>query len=133
MKLPKEIIGRNKIRDAAIVLAFKREGLEYLQIAERFKLTERRILQILSLNHAFIKRDKEWEKEKRISRLEKWIKNSPKTQKDPVDLQSELRKEIEGDKPNVSITNTVSNITYGWRNDTHRDSLRATTISSNNP
>jgi hypothetical protein len=99
MKLPEKIKGRNRIRDAAIVIAFKREKMGYSQIAEKFKLTERRILQILAVNHAFIKRDKEWEKEKRIARLERWL-DDPKnkdTRKDPVEVQAELRSEIEGD------------------------------------
>lgn len=108
MKLPEKIKGRNRIRDAAIVACFKIERLEYSQIAEKFKLTERRILQILSANHAFIKVDKEWEKEKRIARLEKWLKDSKNkdTRKDPLEVQQELRKEIEGDKVEHSGSET---------------------------
>jgi hypothetical protein len=103
VKLPEKIKGRNRIRDGAIVLYFKRDHLDYLELAEKFKLTERRILQILSKNHAFIKRDKEWEKEKRIGLLHRRLKESSRRtflfqdQKDELAIQSELRKEIEGD------------------------------------
>lgn len=99
MKLPEKIKGRNRIRDGAIVLYFKRDSMDYPDLAERFKLTERRILQILSKNHAFIKIDKDWEKQKRINRLNRWLRDKPKTSRDPLEIQSELRKEVEGDKP----------------------------------
>lgn len=97
MKLPEKIKGRNRVRDCAIVLHFKCYGLSYCQLAENFKLTERRILQILSVNHAFIKRDKEWEKEKRINRLTQRLNDSPPTKRDELDILAELRKEIDGD------------------------------------
>lgn len=97
MKLPEKIKGRNRIRDGAIVLYFKRDHLHYSELAAMFKLSERRILEILAKNHAFIRRDKEWEKEKRIARLHQWLKNKPNSLKDPVDIQAELRKEIDGD------------------------------------
>ena len=98
MKLPEKIKGKNRIRDGAIVLYFKRDHMDYSQIAEKFKLTERRILQILSTNHAFIKRDKEWEKEKRINILNRLItKRKEETNRDIVDLLEAQRKEIDGD------------------------------------
>jgi len=74
--------------------------MDYPQLSEMFKLTERRILQILATNHAFIKRDKEWEKEKRINRLHRWLKKDGKlrdSNKDPLEIQEQIRKEIEGD------------------------------------
>lgn len=108
MKLPDKIQGRNRVRDAAIVLYFKRNALTYIELAEKFKLTERRILQILSKNHAFIKRDKEWEKEKRIARLERWLNDDKNkdSRKDPVEIQAELRKEIDGDEKSSSTGET---------------------------
>lgn len=99
MKLPDKIKGRNRIRDAAIVLEFKRTRPTYDILAKKFNLTEMRISQILRTNHAFIPIDKEWEKEKRITKLERWL-DDPKnkdTRKDPVDILEQLRKEIEGD------------------------------------
>lgn len=108
MKLPEKIKGRNRIRDGAIVLFFKRDHLDFPELANIFKLSERHIVRILSRNHAFIKRDKEWEKEKRIARLNRWLKNKPVTLKDPVEIQSELRKEIEGDgESSKSSTNKI--------------------------
>ena len=98
MKLPEKIKGKNRIRNGAIKLYFKRDHMDYSQIAEKFKLTERRILQILSTNHAFIKRDKEWEKEKRINILNRLItKRKEETNRDIVDLLEAQRKEIDGD------------------------------------
>jgi hypothetical protein len=114
MKLPEKIKGRNKIRDAKIVVGYKKEGLHYSELAEKFKLTERRILQILSTNHSFIKRDKEWEKEKRIALLNQWVKKNPETKKDTAEILELLRKEIEGDKPEVLVENH-QHITYAWK------------------
>ena len=98
MKLPEKIKGRNRIRDGAIVLYFKRDTMDYYELSEKFKLGERRILQILSKNHAFIKVDKDWEKEKRINRLQRWIKYAPKPEANALTLQQELRREIEGEE-----------------------------------
>jgi len=98
MKLPEKIKGRHRIRDGAIVLFFKRDALDFIELAEKFHLTERRIRQILAVNHAFVKRDKEWEKEKRINQINRWIKDNPTTKKDSADLLDQLRIEIEGNK-----------------------------------
>ena len=97
MKLPEKIKGRNRIRDGAIVLYFKREGIDFCDLAKMFSLTQMRIHQILAKNHAFIKRDKEWEKEKRINRLARRLKTVDPTSKDELDIMAEMRKEIEGD------------------------------------
>lgn len=99
MKLPKDIKGRHKVRDAEICLLWDRDDMEINVIAEKTKLTERRIRQILRTNHAFIPIDKEWEKRKRIRRLQNEIKSKPKSAKDVADLLEQLRREIEGDKP----------------------------------
>jgi hypothetical protein len=108
MKLPEKIKGRNKVRDGAIVLLFKIDGWDFPQLCKRFALTEMRIRQILMANHAFIPRNKEWEKELRINRLKRWLRESPKTTRDPVEIQELLRREIEGEKTdNLSIQNIV--------------------------
>ena len=102
MKLPEKIKGRNRVRDGAIVLYFKRDKMDYPFLAEKFGLTERRILQILIKNHAYVKRDKVWEKEKRINILERLVRSKGnKTSKDIVDLLAEIRKEIEGDQGGI--------------------------------
>lgn len=107
MRLPEKIIGNNKIRDAAICLEFERliEDDRYTQIkmiqqavAEKFELSERRILQIVRLNHAYIPLDKAWEKKKRINRLKIEIKQKEKSNKDVADLLDQLRVEVEGNK-----------------------------------
>lgn len=98
MKLPEKIIGRNRLRDAGIVLYFKRDALTYEELAEKFGLTERRIMQILSKNHAFVKVDKEWERQKRIARIKRRIKElepEPLKNKDELDVIRELREELE--------------------------------------
>lgn len=112
MKLPEKIKGKNKIRDGAIVLYFKRDGIDYHELAVKFKLTERRILQILAKNHAFVKIDKEWEKDKRINRLRRRLKEMGEktfplsTQSDELNVIGELRNEINGDEKNQRSSET---------------------------
>lgn len=99
MAIPEDTLKKISIRNAKIVVSFKKFGMNTEELSEKFKLTQRRIQQILAENHGFVKRDKEWEKEKRIHRLEQWLKDSKNkdTRKDPLEVQAELRKEIEGD------------------------------------
>lgn len=112
MKLPEKIKGRNRIRNGAIVLYFKRDGMDYPQLSEKFGLSERHIVRILSQNHAFVKVDKEWEKSKRINRLKRWIKKAPNPTESKLALQQELRKEIEGESKKPSNTDTKIVIVY---------------------
>ena len=120
MKIP-EIKGkRNKIRNAAIVIAYKIENLTSKEISEKFELTQRRIIQILRENNSFIKRDKEWEKEKRIKRLESWLDRNDETKKDPADILDQLRKEIEGDKPLIDQSTHNNTVTYVWEDSTNK-------------
>lgn len=96
MKLPEKIKGYHKIRDAKILMMWGVDHEDTATIAAKFGLKERRILQILRANHKALPVDKEWEKKKRIERLQRWIKKKPETFKDAMDVQEELRKEIEG-------------------------------------
>lgn len=106
MKIPEKIKGRNRVRDGAIVVCFKRKNMDFPEIAEKFGLTERRIQQILSTNHAFVKRDKEWEREKRINILNRLIeKKKESTTKDIAELLEFQRKEIDGDEENRKSSN----------------------------
>lgn len=109
MKLPEKIIGRNRVRDASIIYLWDTEDLTPLQLSEKFKLTQRRIQQILRTNHAFVPIDKAWEKKKRIAILKSFIKNKPTSQKDVADLLEQLRGEIEG-KDTLIQVNTYTQI-----------------------
>src|SRR4030042_233225 len=105
MKLPEKILGQNKIRDAGICNEWMSKSLNSEELAEKLNLTERRILQILRTNHAFIIIDKEWEKKKRIHRRNRWIKDREKngeaSKKDLDDLLEANRREIEGERATV--------------------------------
>jgi len=131
MKLPKDIKGRNKIRDAAICLMFeewhdselpKTEQLIdiFNRICEKYGITQRRVWQILRENHSYIPINKEYEKVKRIRWLKRQInRRGDKTQKDTADLIDQLRKEIEGDKPLIDNSKHI-HTTYNLegKNDT---------------
>ena len=51
----------------------------------------------------FIKIDKDWEKKKRMHQLRVAIKKANETKKDKFDLIEQLRREIEGNVPIVSV------------------------------
>ncbi len=118
MKLPEKIKGRNRIRDGAIVLYFKRDSMDFPDLCIRFKLTEMRIRQILAKNNGFIKRDKEWEKELRINRLKRRFRDTGRRtffaieQKDEISVINEIRKEIEGDTKVISTGDSKIIIVY---------------------
>ena len=118
MKIPKEIKGRNKIRDAAICQDWEKfiEDKEYptkeaikSAISLKYSLSELRIWQIVTGNYAYIPTDKALEKKKRIWELKLDIKNAGQSKKDKSDLLEQLRVEIEGEKP--LIDQSVHNLT----------------------
>lgn len=118
MKLPEKIKGRNRIRDAAIVLYFKRDSWDFPQLCIRFNLMELRIRQILAKNNGYIKRNKEWEKELRINRLKRRFKDTGRVsffmseQKDELAIIKELRSEIEGENKIITTGDSKIVIIY---------------------
>ena len=113
MKLPKQIYGHNKIRDAAIC----RQWLVYLDsdddlrtvmafktsLVEQNKLSYRYINKILRVNWLALKPDKQAEKNKRFWKLKLLAKGKLKSNKDITDILEQQKKEIEGDRPLVKI------------------------------
>jgi len=121
MKLPSKIIGRNKIRDAAICINWEEliedkiyPTIESIKeaLSKKFELTEARIYQIVRENHAYIPHNKEWEKKKRINRLKLEIKKKEASNKDVVDLMEQLRIEIEGNAPLIDQSQHFKSIVY---------------------
>jgi len=101
MILPKDIVGQNKLRDLQICEAYCGDQ-NAEEIAEGFKLTERRVYYILQNNSEYVLKNVGWSKSKRIKMLQKIADNagiqlSPK--KDILNVIEQMRKEIEGDKP----------------------------------
>lgn len=85
------------------------------QISELFKLSPRRIGQILYKNIDFLKSNKEWEKTKRIVHLKRLLKNHPETlgKKGTLDIIEQLKDETEGSKNNdkgVNVTVVMNNV-----------------------
>jgi hypothetical protein len=115
MKIPKDIKGRNKCRDAAIVLLSERDLWATDRIAERYHITQRRVEQIVRLNYSFVGIDEEYEKRKRIKRLKVEISNKTRSNKDVADLLEQLRKEIEGDRPLIDQSQHT-HYTVIWEN-----------------
>ena len=100
MKIPKDIVGRNKHRDLKILLDWAEGLMTFDGLAVKYELTQRRITQILMANHAYVKIDKDWEKKQRIHYIKSQMKTAKDTEANRLSLQQELRTELEGDKNN---------------------------------
>ncbi len=87
------------IRDGKIVVLWSRHNFTKEEISERFKISIRRVEQILFKNQHFVEYNKDWEKKKRIQRLQGWLKNSKAPEANALTLQQEIRAELEGNAP----------------------------------
>lgn len=133
MKLPKEVKSRHKLRDAAIVkLAI--EGKTQLEIGVKFGLTRNRIQQILCENSNLLLLDKNYEKFQRINRLKRALSKAEEDgllisdKKDFIDIQKELRAELEGEKNLVIDQSTHQHVTYVWNNEDDKNQLRTSEL-----
>lgn len=96
MATPEKVLKLKRIRDGKIVILWARHGMTTEELAAKFNLSQRRIEQILYTNHAFVDFNKDWEKKKRIARLQKWLKDAPRPESNALTLQQEIRTELEG-------------------------------------
>lgn len=106
MILPK-LKSRKAIRDTKILQLYLREHKTQLEIAKVFGISEVRVGQILAKNASLLTYDVKFEKSKRVNKLHRTLENLPETisdKKDFMDVQSELRKELEGD----SVMNVIT-------------------------
>ena len=69
-----------------------------------YDLTQVSIYQILKANHNLIEFHKGWEKHKRICELKRLRGSKTNSNKDVADLIDQERKEIEGDKPSIDLS-----------------------------
>jgi hypothetical protein len=102
MKLP-DIKGRKKIRDFRICRMYM-QGSMLEDIARTFNITIRRISAIIYNNRNILVADATYEKAQRIHWLKRQIAKDKETKKDTAELIEQLRKEIEGDKPLVDVS-----------------------------
>jgi len=105
MKIP-QLHGKHKIRDTKICRLWAQDLLTAEDIAERFKLSPRRIGQIVYTNRDFLKLDIQHEKNKRVHNLKRWMEKAPDPKQDKLALQQEIRREAEGADPSVLIDNS---------------------------
>lgn len=103
---------QHKLRDAKIIRHYATDSKTMDEIGEIVNLTPRRVGQILYANKDFLKADREFEKIKRLQKLERVLKNTPEylgKNRDVIDILEAQRKELEGDGKSDT---TVNNITY---------------------
>ena len=115
MKLPSEIFGQNKCRDAIICKLYSEDySPEEIKEIRKLPITVRRIEQIVYKNRNFVKIDKDWEETKQIHRINRKIKKAPESKKDVYDWETLLDSKITTKKPiidqssHLHITNNIN-------------------------
>jgi len=98
MKIPIKTTGRHKIRDTKICMLWARELVSSEEISAKFKLSIRRIQQIVYANRDFLKLENEWEKSKQARWLKQQMKKKGDTKRDSLDIQDRLLNIIKDDK-----------------------------------
>lgn len=115
MKMPSEIVGKNRVRDLSICMDYiSGKTPEEITTLRKLNLSARRIEQILYANKTFVSKHIGWDKSKRIFLLQRMIKDVTETRKDPADIIEQIRKEIEGDKPLIDNSKHLHQ-TYVWK------------------
>lgn len=113
MKLPKDIIGENKLRDLIICMDYcNGKSPEEIKEERKLNITTRRIEQVIYVNKDFVNKHIGWDKSKRLWKLQRFIKDAKETKKDPVDVLEQIRKEIEGDKETILVKDRLVVIRY---------------------
>ncbi len=130
MKLPKEIIGKNRIRDFYICNLYIKghTAEEITEIIQNKCITPvklNRCYKIISANSVYINKYIGWSKSKRIHLLQKWVKKNDSSKKDPADLIEQIRREIEGEKP---LIEQHTHITYVRENAKSNDSIQTSRL-----
>ncbi len=103
MKIPAEIVGRDKIRNCAICNDYIRgKTAAEIHVGGKYNLSVSAIDKIVFKNKVYVNKHIGWSKSKRLHILQKMVYEEAKeTKKDKADLVEQIRKEIEGDKPLV--------------------------------
>ena len=101
-----------KERNKEICRLYRDESLSTYEIAKIIDLTQQRVHQILKENIGLLKVEKEWEKVQRVHSLKTFLKDKKESNKDPVEIIEQLRKEIDGDKPLVDQSVNIQQINY---------------------
>jgi len=133
MKIPKEIKGKNKVRDLDICRLYI-DGLtpEEIKTRRSLNVTVRRIQKIISENAAFVNPRIGWDKAKRLHQLQQMATAAGLKLgkgRDQAHILEQIRKEIEGDKPLID-NSTHTHVVYEWNDDEDsEDRLSAPAVS----
>ncbi len=112
LKNYRKIYGHNKIRDGKIILLYRNKALTEEQLAQKFDLTQVRIIQILMKNSVL--KDKEYLRQMQIRRTENQIRRKYQqeggSQKDVADLEELLHKFLDEKVPILDQSQHIHNV-----------------------
>ncbi len=142
MILPKDVKGKEglrgtKIRNARIIqLYLSDSSMTTNLLAEKFKLSQSRIMQILKANARLVLEEKDWNKLQRLNLLKADL-SKPEFQSQTLskkDLLELWRKEFDGDESNqkeIRITNIIRYAEPGCTRESILESTSRGTTSDN--
>ena len=141
MILPEDIntkVNKDRERNAKICNDFMLEHLTECELGTRYELSQQAISYILRNNKSLLRIDTEFEKAKRINRLNRIfskIGDSLSPKKDVLNVITEMRHELEGEgNKTINLSSNVNQIAIGEMDtETMRkliDALRERTIES---
>ena len=111
MKLPKDIVGKNRLRDLFVCELYLKgtmpEDIPNALVNSSRPIRAKRVYQVLNANAAYINPRMGWTKTKRLHRLQRLADLNPDKlckSKDTIDILEAIRKEIEGDKSIVDMS-----------------------------
>ena len=132
MKLP-QIVGKNKLRDFRICsLYIQGKTPEEIASDRTLGLGVRRVQKILNANAGFVNPKIAWPKSKRIHILQRVAVaagDQLSEKKDILNVLEQLRKEIEGDRPQLEQT-FITNVNYAWQDEDHNNPLLSAEVSN---
>ena len=98
-----------------------------LQVAEKLGINQVMVSRILKRHEEFLVHGRKYEKSERIAFLKRQLfhRNGKEriSEKDPVDIISELRKEYEGDGSQTPMINNITYNIHGARRETRNNEL----------
>jgi len=107
MRIPKEIVTRNKIRDYRICRMYLDDNMVPEEIGRHIGLSERQVSRILYKNRSVLDIDRNWEEIKQVQRIKRQITKKGDSKKDVLDLEKQLHEILVGGKLKIEHSGEV--------------------------
>lgn len=121
MKLPTQVHGNKKIRDAAIIRMYADTNHNYSleEVGSRFKISGSRVQQIVYRNRHLLEIDVQYEKLQQVKWHKRQLTKKGDSKKDSLDVQKSLTDVLRQDRTQINIDNrkVEQNFNFGEMSD----------------